>query len=147
MRAARTLLEDLKQQGFLDRLDAAVNEINFRGLRLSFKIGVIDQANYIFIFKKVSGNKQLKEQLKILEDTNSELNEIIELSADGLVSVDHSGNIIRLNNAYKRILGITDEQFVGKPAQLLVDKGYLPELVSPKVLKHRKPVNIMVTIR
>ena len=92
-------------------------------------------------------NQRLKKQLKLLEETNDELSEIIELSADGLVSVDQNGNIIRLNNAYKRILGITDEDFVGKPAQLLIDRGYLPELVSTKVFKKRKPTNILVSVK
>lgn len=147
VQTARSLLDGIKQRGLFETPGATIHEIPFRSRHLAVTVCALDEPNYLIICRKLSRTKPLKAQLKDLEDTNSELNEIIELSADGLVSVDQTGVIIRLNDAYKQILGITDEQFIGTPAQSLVDKGYLPELVSPKVFKHRKPMDIMVTIK
>jgi TyrR family helix-turn-helix protein len=44
---------------------------------------------------------------------NNELNEIIELSADGLVSLDHTGVILGMNKAYEKIVGINAQDYLG----------------------------------
>ena len=144
---AKELVHYFVKNGVLKRKKSEEYECSYKGVWISLRTIPISDTGHLFIIQDISKKKALKEQFEKLKETNSELNEIIELSADGLVSVDRNGNILRLNQAYKRILGIKDEDFIGKPAKLLVKKGYMPELVSPLVLKHRIPKNIFVSIR
>jgi PAS domain S-box-containing protein len=123
------------------------SELNFNNFWFSVHTFNVYDKTYLVVIKDISEARFLKEKLERLEETNSELNEIFEVSADGLVSVDQSGRILRLNTAYKRILGIKDENFIGKPARLLVERGYLSQVVSPLVLKDHKAKNIVVTIK
>ena len=147
LQTAQHLLTLIQTSGLLAQSDVYIPEFIFDDAWISISIINLDNGMRLFFLRDIGEEKALSEQLDKLKETNSELNEIIELSADGLVSVDHSGIILRLNKAYKRILGIKNENFIGKPAQLLVDKGYLPELVSAQVLKRHKPTNIMVTLK
>ena len=144
---ARDLVRHLRERGYVSRDTASIFEINYKELWLSISVSRTPHAAVLIILRDVGEEKRLGEKMEKLKETNFELNEIIELSADGLVSVDNDGKILRLNKAYKRILGIKNEHFIGKPARQLVEKGYLPELVSPHVLEKQKPKNIVVTIK
>lgn len=143
---ANELIDLLAKNGVPDGRNVGAYEYCFKEVWIAVRAVSVSNFGYLFIIRDISERKALNEQFEKLMETNSELNEIIELSADGLVSVDRNGHILRLNQAYKRILGIKDEDFIGKPAKRVVEKGYIPELVSPLVLKHRKPKNIFVTI-
>lgn len=96
---------------------------------------------------KKSWTESSREKITHLEETVRELNEIIDLSADGLVSVDSQGILLRMNRAYENIVGVRASDFVGKPAIELKRQGYLPDLVSLHVLKDMKPKNIFVQLR
>ena len=143
----RALMKHLSAQGLFMPGVSSVAEMNYKKFWFSLKVIPVRDSVYLIVFADISENKSLGDQLDSLKGINSELNEIIELSADGLVSVDHNGRILRLNKAYKNILGIDDEDFIGKPAKMLLEKGYLSELVSPLVLKSRKSKDIVVKIR
>ena len=144
---AQRLLKHSQKLGLLDLDNNSPREVFYKNTWISLHVLFLSENSWLFIIEDINNQKSLETELERLRETNSELNEIIELSADGLVSVDNNGHILRLNKAYKRILGIKNEQFVGKPAQELVDKGYLSQLVSPLVLKHQKPINLILTIR
>jgi len=121
-------------------------EFEFHGVWLSIIISFISGENYILFLKDISAEKKLKEQLSELQVLSNELNEIIEVSADGLACVDQNGTLLRINKAYSRIVGIKAENFVGKSAHLLVEQGYLKELVSPKVIAEGKSQTIVSKI-
>lgn len=144
---AKNLLKHLVQHDRFSHDAPPGRELDYAGSSFFVRHFFIQPHRHLIVFADISKIKSLADQLDNLKGINSELNEIIELSADGLVSVDHNGRILRLNRAYKNILGIGDEDFIGKPAKLLLAKGYLSELVSPYVLKHHKTKNIVVKIR
>ena len=144
---ARNLLKHLSERNLFTQGASSIPDINYHNLWFALNVSLTFNGVYFIILKDISEKKSLEKQLGKLKMTNIELNEIIELSADGLVSVDPTGHILRLNKAYKRILGIKGEDFIGKPARMLVEKGYLPELVSPHVLKNHKAKNIVVTVK
>ena len=143
----RNLLKHMAKNESFALEEPFAHEMKYRGFWFSVNIIPVDKLRHLLVFRDISDGKSLAEQLDNLQGINSELNEIIELSADGLVSVDRNGRILRLNRAYKNILGIGDENFIGQPAENLLEKGYLSELVSPHVLKTHKTKNIVVKIR
>lgn len=130
-----------------DAFFANGEELCFHGRWFSVRTFPSAGGRHHYMARDISERKFFAGEMERLQETNIELNEIIELSADGLVSVDHSGKILRLNSAYKRILGIKNENFVGQPATSLVEKGYLQELVSPHVLRDHKAKNIVVPVK
>jgi TyrR family helix-turn-helix protein/PAS domain S-box-containing protein len=101
----------------------------------------------LIILKDLTKLKEAEETIKLVEETSQELSDIINLSADGLVSVDGNGTLLRMNHAYEQIVGVKAEEFVGKPVIMLKEKGFMPDLVSTHVLKDLKQKNMYLKIR
>ncbi len=101
----------------------------------------------LLLVREKGDTAESREEITHLGETVQELNEIIDLSADGLVSVDSRGILLRMNRAYENIVGVRASEFVGQPAIELKRQGYLPDLVSLHVLQDMRPKNIMVRLR
>lgn len=100
----------------------------------------------LVILKDLTRIKEAEDKIKVAEEINKEMNDIINLSADGLVSVDKNGILVRMNKAYEKIVGVSAEDFIGKPALTLKEKGYLPDLVSIHVMQDLKPKNLYLIV-
>lgn len=140
------LMHYLWEKGLFSTTGPNTTEFQFYEVWVSIVVTFINDENYLLFLSDVSGDIKLRQQLSELRVLNNELNEIVEVSADGLVCVDQTGTILRLNKAYERILGIRGEKFVGKSARLLIEQGYLKDLVSPKVIAEGKPQTIVSRI-
>lgn len=110
-------------------------------LRLLFK-----EDTLLVLLRETREHQGRMESIHALEETVQELSEVIDLSADGLVSVDAQGILLRMNQAYETIVGVKARDFIGRPALELKRQGYLPDLVSLQVLKKRQPTNLFVQI-
>lgn len=87
-------------------------------------------------FVDITDLELVSHQIHSVQELNSELSALIDSSADGLVISDGKGCIIRMNKAYRLMLGIPlAEDFTGQPVTELVSRGYLSELVTAKVLQ------------
>lgn len=87
-------------------------------------------------FQDITDLELISHQMYSVRELNSELNALIDSSADGLVITDAEGTIIRINIAYRMMIGIPlKEDLTGRPVTELVSRGYLSELVTSKVLK------------
>ena len=137
----------LRKRGVFNQVPAVDTEVHYA--ERAFRVTVVRAAGGAFAVcvRDVSATKALEAQLLALQAANNELNEIIELSADGLVSLDHNGVILRMNRAYEEIVGIRAGDYLGKPARLIQEAGHLPDLVSNYVLKDLKPRNIFVKLK
>jgi PAS domain S-box-containing protein len=137
----------LRKRGVFNQVPAVDTEVHYA--ERVFRVTVVRAAAGAFAVcvRDVSATKALETQLLALRAANNELNEIIELSADGLVSLDHNGVILRMNRAYEEIVGIRAGDYLGKPARLIQEAGHLPDLVSNYVLKDLKPRNIFVKLK
>jgi len=69
---------------------------------------------------------------------NNELNALFNSSADGLVISDERGTLLKMNRAYEEIIGVKASEFIGIPAQELVNRGFLKEVVTPKAIELKK---------
>ncbi len=137
----------LRKRGIFTHVPSFDNEVQYSDRWLLINLVQTADGAFVVVIKDISETKALEIQLSALKAANNELNEIIELSADGLVSLDHTGVILRMNKAYEKIVGIKAEDYLGKPAKLIQERGHLPDLVSRYVLKDLKPKNIFVKLK
>jgi len=141
------LIASLQELGVLENghsLDET--HVNVGGLSFLANL-VIQEEGLLVILRETDKALQSLEEITHLEETIQELNEIIDLSADGLVSVDNQGILLRMNRAYENIIGVRACDFVGRPAIELKKQGYLPDIVSLHVLKDMQPKNLFVQLR
>jgi PAS domain S-box-containing protein/TyrR family helix-turn-helix protein len=137
----------LRKRGVFNQVPSVDNEVLYAERWFLVTVARAAAGAHVVFMREISAVKDLETRLRALEAANDELNEIIELSADGLVSLDHNGVILRMNKAYEEIVGIRAEDFLGKPARLIQQSGHLPDLVSNYVLKDLKPRNIFVKLK
>lgn len=97
----------------------------------------------IGVFQDVSELERLSQELESVKVVNQQLDAIFESVADGLVLADEKGVILRVNKAYKSLVGIVDEEYVGKNVHELVGEGYIGRSVSDKVINRRAPYSIV----
>ena len=141
-------LEQLMVQLGLDCDTVQKNrEISFYGQYFKVNVVPLKKQLQLVIMKNLNEIKEVQEKAEQTEETNKELQDIINLSADGLVSVDGNGVLLRMNEAYEKIVGIRSDDFVGKPASLLKQQGYLPDIVSRHVMEDLKPKSLVFNIR
>lgn len=95
------------------------------------------------IFQDISELEELSHQLDTVKEINKELEAVIESVDDGIVVADKQGFILRVNNAYQNITGITAEEYVGKHVHDLVKEGYINRSISDVVIKRQSRVNIV----
>src|SRR5512137_67918 len=81
----------LRKRGVFNQVPAVDTEVHYA--ERAFRVTVVRAAAGAFAVcvRDVSATKALETRLLALRAANNELNEIIELSADGLVSLDHNG--------------------------------------------------------
>jgi PAS domain S-box-containing protein len=97
----------------------------------------------IGMFQDAPRLEELSRQLDSVREANEELDALIESLDDGIVVADKHGIILRVNNAYKNMVGITAKEYVGKHVTDLVKEGYIKRSVSDLVLDRRSPVTIV----
>ncbi len=141
------LIAFLRKRGVFNDVPSVENEVHYAERAFLVTVSRTAAGAFVVCVRDITETKSLAAQLLALRAANDELNEIIELSADGLVSLDHNGVILRMNRAYEEIVGIRAGDFLGKPARLIQEGGHLPDLVSNYVLKDLKPRNIFVRLK
>lgn len=77
----------------------------------------------VLVLRDISEIELLVRESEYTKRLNNELEAIIESSFDGLYVTDGKANTLRLNKGFERIMGITQEQCVGRNMAQLVDDG------------------------
>jgi PAS domain S-box-containing protein/TyrR family helix-turn-helix protein len=137
---AETIVQYLPIQRILDDRSPACNLIvNACEGHFVANILPVDDNRCLVFLNDLTAIRRLKSKVKAIVKKNKELNDIINSSADGLVSVDENGILNRMNEACEKIVGVRAEDFIGGPAIRLVEEGYVPDVVSRYVIKDLKP--------
>jgi PAS domain S-box-containing protein len=76
------------------------------------------------------GFKQLSEELTAMMDS----------SFDGIWICDNKANVIHINKAYERNVGIKAEDYIGRNMDDLVQEGFVDSSVTLKVLKEKRMI-------
>ena len=117
-------------------------------LQIFKTVGGIDPKNDIVILlsdppELLATKKKLEENDKLLE----QLQLIINFSYDGLYVTDKNGVTLCVNKSYERITGINVEELIGKNIVELESQGMFYPIITPWVLKNKKPVTAHQTIK
>jgi PAS domain S-box-containing protein len=97
----------------------------------------------IGIFQDISEFEFLSNQLFSVRALNEELDAIIEAVEDGIVVANAQCFIVRANNAYQRMTGITAKEFVGKHVRELLSQGYMNISVTERVIERKSRVDVI----
>lgn len=73
--------------------------------------------------------------------------DIINSLYDGVYITDQHGVTVEINQAYERITGIRAEEVVGYHMEELVKAGLISKSASIEVLKEKRPITMMQTIK
>lgn len=93
-------------------------------------------------------NTMLQKKIKIKEnDLTKELDAIIESSYDGIYIADADGFTLKVNKAYERITGLSRAELIGKNLKWLVSNNYFSESTTLAVIKDKKPITILQTLK
>ena len=101
----------------------------------------------VLFFFNVADFETIIDELHEAQDLNNELSTLIESSADGLVVSDHNGILLKMNPAYEAMIGVKADDFIGLPAERLVNGGHLHDLVTRQVMKTKKAATMIQEIR
>ena len=89
------------------------------------------------VFRDITEVLNLAEEITNLKEVQTMLQAIIHSSDNAISVVDEKGRGILINPAYTRITGLTEEQVIGRPANIDISEG---ESVHMKVLEKQSPV-------
>ena len=95
------------------------------------------------VFEDITAMEKISGRLASLKELSMELDTIIDSSNDGLWICDGDGVVLRINPASEELTGVTAAEVLGKPMQYLVEKEYIDESVTLKVLRTRKTASII----
>lgn len=105
------------------------------------RVPVVDESGKVIgaaaVFRDITEVMALAEQVTNLKEVRSLLEAIIHATEDAISVVDARGIGILINPAYTRLTGLTEEDVIGKPADVDISEG---ESMHMKVLRTRKPV-------
>nr|WP_300313745.1 sigma 54-interacting transcriptional regulator [Halomonas sp.] len=98
---------------------------------------------------RVTGTPPTSSQANISQNGfNTEpLRSVLNALHDGVYITDAQGVTVTINKAYERITGIRREDVVGFHMADLVKAGYISKSVSLEVIRERRPLTLVQTIR
>ncbi|HKL13575.1 MAG TPA: sigma-54-dependent Fis family transcriptional regulator [Halanaerobiales bacterium] len=91
----------------------------------------------VAVFRDITEVKNLAEEITNLREIRSMLEAIINSTQDAISVVDENGVGILINPAYTRLTGFTEEDIIGKPANVDIAEG---QSMHYKVLETKEPV-------
>lgn len=91
----------------------------------------------VAVFRDISNLLGLTNEIYNLKEMKSMLEGILNSSQDAISVCDEKGMGLLINPAYTKLIGLSEDDIIGKPATTDIIKG---ESVHMKVLKNKKPV-------
>jgi len=140
----KDVIPDAKLHITLKKGEAELNQIqNARETTIiTNRVPVRDKQQNIIgavsVFRDITDVKKLAEQITDLREIRIMLEAIINSTQDAISVVDENGVGILINPAYKKLTGLTEEDVIGKPANVDIIEG---KSMHYKVLKTRKSVS------
>src|SRR6056297_1329345 len=139
----KDVIPDAKLQITLKKGEAELNQIqNARQTTIiTNRVPVRDKQQNIIgavsVFRDITDVKKLAEQITDLREIRIMLEAIINSTQDAISVVDENGVGILINPAYTRLTGFTEEDIIGKPANVDIAEG---RSMHYKVLETEEPV-------
>lgn len=96
--------------------------------------------------KRKDVDKLLK-KINELEELNRDLIGMIEHSYDGLAIIDGESKLILLNPSFERVMGLKNEEIIGRKTRELVEEGVSDTAASLKVLETGKAQTVIINTK
>lgn len=96
----------------------------------------------VLVLREISEFEELVRESEYYRNLNKQMDAIIESSFDGLYVTDGQANTLRLNKGFERIMGITQEQCIGRNMADLVKEGLFSRSGTLLALEKRERVTI-----
>ncbi|WP_134698765.1 sigma-54-dependent Fis family transcriptional regulator [Ammoniphilus sp. YIM 78166] len=80
-------------------------------------------------------------------DLKQELEAIMNLIGELVTITDGKGQVLRVNAACEKVMGVKEWDFVGQPASVLEDRMIVDQSSTKKVLKEQRPVTVVQTTK
>ncbi|HWP97686.1 MAG TPA: sigma 54-interacting transcriptional regulator [Syntrophomonadaceae bacterium] len=96
----------------------------------------------VLVLREISEFEELVRESEYYKNLNKEMDAIIESSFDGLYVTDGKANTLRLNKGFERVMGITQEQCIGRNMADLVREGVFSRSGTLMALDKRERVTI-----
>lgn len=77
------------------------------------------------------------------DDTHMELEAAINACQEGIYICDKNAKCIRINTAYTRITGISNEELIGRTSEELVKSGIISKSVANMVIEQKQVVSLI----
>ena len=97
--------------------------------------GAIEGA--VAIFRDVGEVQELSARVRALQDLRELSEAIIRCSEEAISVADERGNTVLVNPAYSRLMGLSEEEVLGRPVTVDIRHG---ESVHLRVLRSRQPI-------
>jgi signal transduction histidine kinase len=128
-----------------DELAETAISLNEMARRLSENLALLAQEEQL----RIAAQADLEFALAAVEDRNEQLNSIFELSPHGFVSFDQQSRVKYLNTAFirmtgldlKRLIGMSESEFITTLAKLCVDKNGQSSLDELRELLQKSDIN------
>ncbi|MFC0186774.1 sigma-54 interaction domain-containing protein [Fictibacillus aquaticus] len=135
-----------------DQNGEAAGEFSLSDLHKAIQQGKLNESLKDFL-RDQSSSESIHKNLSVNENEYSKLlgnhvfSEIINSLYDGVYITDHNGITVQVNHAYERITGIKAGEVIGRHMDELVKAGFISRSVSVEVLKEKRPITRMQTIK
>ncbi|MRX73151.1 PAS domain S-box protein [Bacillus lacus] len=143
-RKIQEIVPSSKLPSILETREAEYNQeqILENGLKIiSTRMPIIDDTGHLLgalsLFKDITEVVQLAEEITNLKEIQTMLQAIIQSSDEAISVVDEEGRGLLINPAYTRMTGLTEDQVIGKPADIDISEG---DSMHVRVLQTRRPV-------
>ena len=101
---------------------------------------------YLFVMTEITELESMRASLAETQALMEESDAIIKASFDYIFVTDGEGNVLKLNESYTRITGLSREDILGKNIYDLVKQGYFDRAASIEVIETRKAITFSQTV-
>ncbi|GAU79023.1 sigma-54-dependent Fis family transcriptional regulator [Fusibacter sp. 3D3] len=102
----------------------------------------LDIVGAAVVFENTQNNETFVNTLKLCNCISRELESVLNSSYDEIVVTDAKGNILKVNEAYRKLYNAEMDDFVGQNVKQLEKKGIFNPSVTMKVIKEQKRISI-----
>ncbi len=101
----------------------------------------------VAFIQDISDFENISQELTYTKQLKGELDTILTSSFDGIYLTDSSGKILRVNDAFTRFTGMSNEELIGKTVTELYDTGLFKQPIPLHDIMKGKPVTISQEVR
>jgi len=102
---------------------------------------------HIVIMTEITELENVRAKLTKSQALKDELNTILQASFDYIFVTDGEGNVLRINDSYTRITGVSRDEVLGKNIYDLVRQGYYDRAATIEVIESKKSITFTQTIK